>query len=199
MDTIEAINTRATVREFLEIPLKEEEKKIILESAIRAPNAGGNEQWFFIAVESKEKIEGLYKLIIEAQRAYYTEMMKTPLPKDILEDWESRVESGLYKAPFYVAVLKDMRTRYYNNSEVEDRWAEQSVAAAIENMILAAHSLGIGSCWFGVSLLREEKFVEFFKLDRNLKLVAIIAFGYPKKKSLPKQRKKGLNDIVIRI
>lgn len=196
MEVIEAINTRATVREFLDKPLKEEEKRIILESAIRAPNAGGNEQWFFIAVETKEKIEELYKLIIEAQRAYYTEMLKTPLSKEQLENWERRVEAGLYKAPFYVAVFKDLRMRFYNNPEIEDRWAEQTASAAIENMILAAHSLGIGSCWFGVPLLREEKFEEFFKLDKCFKIVAILAFGYPKKTPSPRQRKKGLNEVV---
>ncbi|MEM1574070.1 MAG: nitroreductase family protein [Candidatus Methanomethylicaceae archaeon] len=196
MNVIEAINTRATVREFLDQPLKEEEKRIILESAIRAPNAGGNEQWFFVAIETKEKIEELYKLIIEAQRVYYTEMLKTPLSKEQIENWEKRVESGLYRAPFYVAVFKDLRENFYNNFEIEDRWAEQTAAAAIENMILAAHSLGIGSCWFGVPLLKEEKFNEFFKLDKRLKLVAILAFGYPKKKPLPKQRKKKLNDIL---
>ncbi|MCQ5374604.1 MAG: nitroreductase family protein, partial [Candidatus Methanomethylicia archaeon] len=61
MDLIEAINTRAMVRDFLDQSLKEEEKQLILESAIRAPTAGGNEQWYFVAVESKDSLDGLHK------------------------------------------------------------------------------------------------------------------------------------------
>jgi nitroreductase len=200
MDIIEVINTRATVREFSDEKIKENDLKTILEAAIRAPNAGGNEQWFFIIVENKEKLEELRNLIIQAQRLYYTEMMKIPLSKEQLEKWEGRVKEGLYKAPLYIAAFKDLRVRYYKNNEIEERWAEQSVCAAIENMILTAHSLNIGSCWFGVPLLIEDKFYEFFNVKKEeLKLVAIIAFGYPKQKPMPRKRKKKIEDVAIRI
>ncbi|MGC8937094.1 MAG: nitroreductase family protein [Candidatus Methanomethylicaceae archaeon] len=194
---MEAINTRAMVRDFLHQPLKEEEKQLILESAIRAPTAGGNEQWYFIAVESKENLERLHKLIVEAQRLYFTQMVKVPWSKDQIEKWEKKVEAGLYRAPLYVGVFADMRSRYYTRADVEDRWAEQSVVAAIENMLLAAHGMGIGGCWFGVPLLMEDKFYDFFKVNKGeMRLVAVLAFGYPKEKQPPKQRKKSLKEVV---
>lgn len=197
MDVIEVINTRAMVRNFQDQPLKEEEKQLILESAIRAPTAGGNEQWYFIAVESKEALNGLHRLLVEAQRVYFTEMVKRPWSKDQIESWEQKVKAGLYKAPFYVAVFADMRSRFYTRSDVEDRWAEQSAAAAIENMLLAAHGLGIGGCWFGVPLLMEDKFYEFFGVKKEeMRLVAVLAFGYPKEKQPPRERKKSLKDVV---
>lgn len=197
MDLIEAINTRSMVREFLDQSLKEEEKQLILEAAIRAPTAGGNEQWYFIAVESKENLEKLHKLLVDAQRLYFTEMVKVPWSKDQIERWEKKVEAGLYKAPFYVAVFTDMRSRFYTKADVEERWAEQSAAAAIENMLLAAHGMGIGGCWFGVPLLMEDKFYDLLKVNKEeMRLVAVLAFGYPKQKQPPRQRKKGLKEVV---
>ncbi len=197
MDLIDAINTRAMVRDFLDQPLKEEEKQLILESAIRAPTAGGNEQWYFIAVESKEVLEKLHRLLVEAQRVYFTEMVKKPWPKEQAEKWEKKVEAGLYKAPFYVAVFTDMRLRHYTRTDVEDRWAEQSAAAAIENMLLAAHGLGIGGCWFGVPLLMEDKFYSLFEVNKKeMRLVAVLAFGYPKQKQSPRQRNKSIKEVV---
>lgn len=197
MELIEAINTRTMVREFLDQPLKEEEKQLILEAAIRAPTAGGNEQWYFVAVESKESLEKLHKLIVDAQRAYFTEMLKNPWSKEQIVKWEKKVEAGLYKAPFYVAVFTDLRTRFYTRGDVEERWAEQSAAAAIENMLLVAHGIGIGGCWFGVPLLMEERFYELFNVNKDeMRLVAVLAFGYPRQKQPPRQRKKGLKEVV---
>ncbi|MEM3365841.1 MAG: nitroreductase family protein [Candidatus Methanomethyliaceae archaeon] len=197
MELLEAINTRAMVREFIDQPLKEEEKQLILESAIRAPTAGGNEQWYFIAVESKEYLEKLHNLLVDAQRLYFTKILKIPWSIDQIEKWKKKVEAGLYKAPFYVAVFTDLRSRFYMKADVEERWAEQSAAAAIENMLLAAHSMGIGGCWFGVPLLMEDKFYDLFKVKKEeMRLVAVLAFGYPKQKQPPRQRKKGLKEVV---
>ncbi|MCX8182692.1 MAG: nitroreductase family protein [Candidatus Methanomethyliaceae archaeon] len=197
MDLLEALNTRTMVRDFLDKSLREEEKQLILESAIRAPTAGGNEQWYFIAVESKENIEKLYRLLVEAQRLYFNKMVKVPWSKDQIEKWEKKVETGLYRAPFYVAVFTDLRSRFYTRADVEERWAEQSAAAAIENMLLTAHGMGIGGCWFGVPLLMEDRFYDLFKVNRDeMRLVAVLAFGYPKQKQPPRQRKKGLREVV---
>jgi len=197
MELFEAINTRAMVREFKDIPLKEEEKQKILGSGIRAPTAGGNEQWLFVTVDSEAKREQLLRLLVEAQKVYYMKMSKKPLSKEQVDKWMKNVEGGLYKAPFYVAVFVDLRERFYTKSDVEDIWAEQSAAAAIENMLLAAHGLGIGGCWFGVPLLMEKEFYEFFDAKKDeMRLAAVLAFGYPKQKPAPRRRKKGLKDVV---
>ena len=196
-ELFEAINTRTMVRDFKDTPLKEEEKKKILQAGIRAPTAGGNEQWLFLCVESAEKRGKLLRLLVEAQRFYYTEMLKTPLSKEQIDSWMKSVEKGRYRAPFYVAVFVDLRQRFYTKSDVEELWAHQSAAAAIENMLLAAWGLGISGCWFGVPLLIEKEFYEFFGAKKDeTKLAAVLAFGYPKQKPTPTRRKKGLETVV---
>ena len=124
-------------------------------------------------------------------------MLKTPLSKEQIDSWMKSVEKGRYRAPFYVAVFVDLRQRFYTKSDVEELWAHQSAAAAIENMLLAAWGLGISGCWFGVPLLIEKEFYEFFGAKKDeTKLAAVLAFGYPKQKPTPTRRKKGLETVV---
>jgi len=197
VELFEAINTRAMVREFKDTPLSDEEKQKILQAGIRAPTAGGNEQWLFLCVESVEKRGKLLQLLVEAQKVYYTEMLKTPLSKEQIDNWMKNVEKGRYRAPFYVAVFVDLRQRFYTKSDVEELWAQQSASAAIENMLLAAWGLGISGCWFGVPLLMEKEFYEFFDAKKDeMRLAAVLAFGYPEQKPAPRRRKKGLKDVV---
>jgi nitroreductase len=197
VDLFNAMNTRTTLRNFKDTPLKDEEKRRILQAGIRAPTAGGNEQWLFICIESAEKREKLLQLLVEAQRVYYTKMLKTPLSKEQMKNWMKDVEKGRYRAPFYVAIFVDLSQRFCTNNDVEELWAQHSAAAAIENMLLAAWGLGIGGCWFGVPLLIDEKFYEFFGANKDeTRLAAVLAFGYPKQKHGPKKRKKSFEEVV---
>jgi nitroreductase len=197
MDTIEAINGRTMIREYSEKALTKAKREKILRAGIRAPTAAGNEQWCFVVVGSEGKREALYRLLIEAQKIYYSKMLKTPLSKEKIEKWVGAAEAGAYKAPLYVAIIVDLRDRFCTIPDIEELWAHQSAAAAIENMLLAAWESGIGGCWFGVPLLMREPFDELIGSDGGgLKLAAILSFGYPKKEQLPRPRKKTISEIT---
>jgi nitroreductase len=66
------------------------------------------------------------------------------------------------------------------------KWSTVDTAIALENMVLAAWSLGVGSCWIGS--FDEEKVKDSLKIPRDWKVVALVSFGYPAE--TPKQRKK---------
>jgi nitroreductase len=197
VDLFDTINNRVMVREFMETPIKKGEKERILESAIRAPTASGSEQWLFITVDSEAKRNRLYDLLIEAQKVYFGKMLRKPWPKKRIDKWLKDAEAGLFKAPFYVAVFVDLKQRFCTIPQIEEMWAHQSVAAAIENMLLVATGLGIGGCWFGVPLLIDNDFYDLLCENREeMQLAAILGFGYPKEKKSPRHRKKGLKDVV---
>lgn len=71
-----------------------------------------------------------------------------------------------------------------------------SIGASIENMLLEAESNGISSCWIGECLEKEEQIVELVKNDGSLKLMAIVAFGYEKRK-LVRNPKKKVEELVL--
>lgn len=197
MDIGEAIKNRTMVREYSDRPLTAGEREGILNAGIRAPTASGNEQWYFVVVDTPEKREALYRCLTEAQKIYYTKMLKRPLAKEKLERWVASAERGAFRAPFYVAVFVDLRERHCTISAIEELWAEHSVAAAIENMLLAAWGMGIGGCWYGVPLLMEEEFRRLLGAGSGgMKLAAVLGFGFPKGETRPRERRKKMSDVV---
>jgi nitroreductase len=66
------------------------------------------------------------------------------------------------------------------------KWATVDTTIALENMVLAAWSLGVGSCWIGS--FDEEKVKSSLKIPQDWKVVALVCFGYPAE--TPKQRKR---------
>ncbi|MEJ5292810.1 MAG: nitroreductase family protein [Candidatus Methanosuratincola sp.] len=198
-DLFEVLRQRSSVRLFKETPIDESSRKLILEAAIRAPTAGGAEAWHFVVVESGEARIRLHKLLLEAHREYFTKLMKKAWSDEKFESWVAGSGSEYYLAPLYVAVFADLRERVYNDPRIEEIWAHQSCAAAIENMMLAACGLGIGSCWFGVPLLLEGELKRLLGVnDPELRLSAVVGLGYPKSEVRPRPRRKGL-DAVMKI
>ena len=74
----------------------------------------------------------------------------------------------------------------------------QSIGACIENMLLAASSLGIGSCWIGEILERQTEVKELLQIDKDrYDLMAIISLGYPLRESNARTPRKPLSECVI--
>lgn len=77
--------------------------------------------------------------------------------------------------------------------EADKKWAVVDVAIALENMVIAAESLGLGSCWIGH--FDEGEVKKVLKIPDRLKVVAMITLGYPAERPSPPLKKK-LEDIV---
>jgi nitroreductase len=196
-DLFDVIGKRTMVRTFKDTPVSKHDRDHILEAGIRAPNAGGNEQWAFVLIESDLKKAMLVNQLKRAQSLYFTEAMKKAWTKERMDSWFASSDNDLYKAPLYIAILVDLRERFYTRQAIEELWAHHSAAAAAENMLLAAWGLGIGGCWFGVPLLMESSFNELLEIDgKGLRIAAILAFGYPKEMTAPRKRRKGLTSLV---
>ncbi|WP_297508263.1 nitroreductase family protein [Thermococcus sp.] len=199
MELDEAIARRTSVRYFDERPLSEETILRLVESAIRAPTASGLENWLFVVFRSEEARKKLYDLIAEGMVEYYRAVN---LPEDKMEKLKSRMyEEGMYRAPVYIAVFIDRRVRFLNGrkfDEVEFIWSVESAAMAIQNLMLKATELGLGTVYIGVTNFQgiEEKVRELAGLDENYYLVGVIPVGYPRDEVRPRKRRKGSTDVV---
>jgi len=94
-------------------------------------------------------------------------------------------------APACIAVFVDRRVMYH---DVKDH---QAIGACIQNMLLAAHALGLGSVWLGEILKNAEGVRTQLGLPEHLELMAVVALGHPAAKSHPSTR-KGLADVLIK-
>jgi len=72
----------------------------------------------------------------------------------------------------------------------------QSIGACIQNLLLAAHSLGLGACWVGEILRNEHKVHSLLAVPSGLELQAVIALGHPAEK--PRSSRKSLDKVILK-
>jgi nitroreductase len=152
MELFEAINQRRSVRRFKSEQISESDLVRILEAAVSAPSAGNLQPWRFIIVR-------------DAQR-------KIALAEAALG------QSMVSQAPIVVVVCADQRRsgRYYGERGV-NLFCIQDTAAAVQNLMLAAFALGLGTCWVGS--FDEKKVSSILHAQNGARPVAIVPVGYP--------------------
>ena len=199
MELDDAIAKRTSVRYFSDEPVSEEAIRELIGAAIRAPTASGLENWTFAIFMSEEKRRALYDLIAEGMMEYYRAVN---LPEDMMEKLRRRMyDEGMYRAPVYIAVFIDRRVRFLKGKEfdeIEFLWSVESAAMAIQNLMLKAVELGLGTVYIGVTNFRgiEEKVRELAGLDGNYYLVGVVPVGRPKGEVRPSRRRRGVGDVM---
>jgi len=89
-----------------------------------------------------------------------------------------------------IAVFLDNASGYHRTKDV------QAIGACIQNMLLEAHSLGLGAVWLGEIIKSDLQIREILGLGNNLELMAVIALGYPQESPGPTKR-KAMKDLVV--
>ncbi len=152
MTAIEAIFTRRSVREYTDEAVSPKQIDILLKAAMQAPSAGGDEPWEFLVITDKAQLEAV-----------------TTIKKGV------KMAKG---AP--LGILTCYNTDFVSPAQKD--FAVQSVSCATQNLLLAAHAMGLGAVW--TSAYPNEKFVEayrtLFKLPQNIVPVAFVVMGHPK-------------------
>ncbi len=95
------------------------------------------------------------------------------------------------RAPVVIAVFVDREAMYH---EVKDH---QAMGACLQNMLLAAHALGLGAVWLGEILKNAEAVRTTLELPENLELMAVVAVGYPQKRDQTSSRKP-LQEVILK-
>ncbi len=152
MDAMECIATRRSIRRFLNVPVDFETIMNIIEAGSVAPSSGNVQDWKFILVDNQE------------------------LKKEISE--HSLGQECLYNAAFLIVICSDPeQTEMHYGLRGERLYTVQNCAAAAQNMLLAAHALGLGGVWVGA--FDEDKMRELMDIPKTARPQAILAFGYP--------------------
>jgi nitroreductase len=93
-------------------------------------------------------------------------------------------------AKVLIAVFLDTETSYHREKDI------QSIGACLENMLLEAHSLGIGAVWLGEIIKSSEQIKSLLGVGEKLDLMAVVALGKPDEKP-KKVPRKVLKDLII--
>jgi nitroreductase len=180
METLEAIRTRRSVRKFSGTPIEPEKLKALMEAAQLAPSWANMQCWRFIVVTdaaTREKISDLsYVEAFFAPKGYKTNPAKQALAEApvVIIACADPVQSG------------DLNGQHYYMADV---------GIATENMMLAAHNLGLGSVFVGV--FDEEALGELLDIPPNIRVVGLFPIGYPADEAKPGPPRKGLEEIFF--
>jgi nitroreductase/flavin reductase (DIM6/NTAB) family NADH-FMN oxidoreductase RutF len=163
---LDNIATRTSVRSYLDKPVDAAIIEQLLRAGMAAPTAVNRQPWHFVVVTDKAQLKELAKANPHA--------------------------GMLMKAPLAIVVCGDMKKAL--NGEAREFWV-QDCSAATENILLAAHALGLGAVWTGTypDLKRCEAVSTVLSLPEHLIPLNTIVIGYPDSENKPKDKWKPEN------
>ena len=170
MDVIRAIQTRQSVGRVRQDPVPEDLIERILESAVHAPNHKMTEPWRFHVFSGKGRGE-LARVRAEIARLQAEVEGES---EEMAAGRISRERKKAFRAPVVIAVICEA-----GRDEVETLENYAACAAAVQNMQLTAHALGLAAMWRTGPVAYHEHMREFLGLKEGDTPVAHLYIGYP--------------------
>ena len=170
MDLYEAIKGRRSVRRFKKNPVHKGLIEDVFEIALWAPSGMNRQNWkfFVLAGERKEQLVSISSTSFEYLEPHLQELFAE---KPKIVEATRRFFKRLGEAPVVVCA-------YFEPASAVDVTSYQNVAAAIQNLLLAAHARGLGTCWMTGPVYVADQINRFLGVE-DMTLVAIIPLGYP--------------------
>lgn len=163
---LDNIATRTSIRDYEARPVEKEKIEKMLRAAMAAPTAMNKQPWHFVVVDQRNVLDAL-----AGANPYAKMLKKAPLAIVVCGNTDKMIEGG-----------------------GRDFWI-QDASAATENLLLAAHAMGLGAVWTG-AYPSEERCISISKvlsLSDNLIPLNMIVVGYPAEHPQPKQKFKEEN------
>jgi len=173
---IHEIESRRSIRKYLNKPVDDEQIMEILRSAHIAPSGSNTQPWHFIIIKSDEMREKLAKA--------------------------SHNQSWMTTAPVYIACVGDVRSRINDGTELildenspqeELKQVIRDTAIAVDHLTLAAENLGLGTCW--VAWYTQDVIRPILNVPTDKYVLSIITIGYADESPTPRPR-KNLDSII---
>ena len=178
----EAMFTQRSVRKFRPDPIPAADLRLIVEAAVKAPNGGNHQIGRFLVVNDRDKIRDFAKLYHEAWWAKRRDDHGWTGPQDIPPGEKN------YRAAMGLADEIGTVPAIAFAFAVPPGWAN-SIIPACQNLMLAAHALGIGSIPTTLHATVIDRFYAMFEVPKDVTFHFCIPLGYPAVKYGPSLRK----------
>lgn len=166
MTIVDNIMTRTSIRAYTDKAVSNDTIELLLRAGMAAPTAVNKQPWHFVAITDKEKLTGIATANPNAGMAA--------------------------QAPLVIVVCGNLDKALEGPAQAY--WI-QDCSAATENILLAAHGLGLGAVWTGLhpSEKRVQAVSELLKLPETIVPLCAIVIGYPAEHPQPKDKWKPEN------
>ena len=180
LSLLDLVRTRRSIRRYTDQPVERWRIEAALEAATRAPSAHNRQPWRFAVVTTPEAKEQLASAMGKRLRA---DRIADGDPPDVVEADVARSHARITSAPALVLACMTMADMNQpadaRRSNAERSMAMQSVAAAIQNLLLAAHAQGLAACWMCAPLFAPDAARDVLSLPADWEPQALITLGYP--------------------
>jgi nitroreductase len=175
------IKSRRSRRNFLDKEIPDEIIEEIIEAGRYAPSALNKQPWKFIVVTNRDSIRKLFSIVKDiltkisrfssVLKIFKRELKDQQVVGAIKKTVSTSADTVFYDAPLLILIV---------SNKTADSYACRDCALASQNMMLYAHSLGIGSCFIGRAdfLMRSREAKDIIGLPHQHKIQAAIVFGY---------------------
>ena len=204
MDSIglfDAMRTQPSARGYTDEAVSDEDVLTILEAATWAPNAQNRQLWEFVVVrdgETKKGLAEIYRkslaLIIDSipkVEGDVGEFDRSTAPKTMI-NWSMKLADTLEQVPVIIVVGWDLDGLPHSPDGIfqwfRDETVYTGVVPAVQNLMLAARGLGLGTCLTTVANVYEGRVKELLHAPPSVRIVAMIPVGYPSEPFAPRKR-----------
>lgn len=191
----EIISARRSIRQFTDLPVSKEILERLLEAARLAPSAKNRQPWKFIVLQGQSKTDML--------NAFRNGLIRERDLGDFLSHYNHYIGGAehsvtiLEQAPAVILVINTNSRPVTTTVDIEERIAQncdiQAIGAAIQNMLLTATAMGLGTLWVCDYYFAYPELMEW--LSEPGDLLAMVAVGWPGEAPSSRPR-KDLNDII---
>jgi nitroreductase len=171
-DLFAVVSRQRACREFADTPLTDAELAPLLEAATHAPSAENKQPWEFVIVRDTSTRAAIGELTRQAWERHGRAFSEQRLTPELLAEVDKGATSGIAAAPVHVVVCADI-----------DRGLEitigSSIFPAIQNLLLAATAVGLGSALTTLTTAFTAELRELLALPVHVVPVAVVPIGHP--------------------
>lgn len=181
MDFFEAVTTLRAIRRLRPDPIPESALRQIMDAAICAPSGGNRQGWSFLVVRDAAARKRLGELYLEAwgeltKLPYYAGAAKEPPDSPTGKMFASARHLALHIGEAPVLILAGVALDPGAKATIT---TGASVYPAVQNILLAARALGIGSCITTIHKFRDQQVKDLLGIPADVETAALIPLGHP--------------------
>lgn len=180
METLEAISSRRSVRKFSDQPVEREKLQIVLDAVRMAPSWANMQCWRFVVITNQAVKTAISELS-------FVESYFTPRGYKV-----NPAMKALAEAP---VVIVACAVPEQSGEMAGQAYYMTDMGIAAENLMLAAHAVGLGSVFVGV--FDEEKLGDLLDIPPGVRIVGLFPLGYPLGEAKTGPQRKPLEEIVF--
>jgi nitroreductase len=201
MGLFEGIRTLRAIREFTDEPVSDAEIATMLELAVCAPSGGNRQPWHFVVIRDPSTRRTIRDYYVDVFRRYREGVVRQAAEghaaaKAQVARWErsgspDAFAESLDRVPVLILVCLDRQRLGFSSADPAEplpptAWA--SIYPAVQNLLLAAHGLGLGAVLTTLHMPHEAEIKTLLSIPAHVHTAALVPVGHPRRKHGPPRR-----------